>query len=72
MPAHALNPCKGWKVLDCCAAPGNKTTHVAALVSAKGSVIACEKDQRRFETLKRTLERCKAFHVQPMLGVRCS
>ena len=70
MPAHALNPCKGWKVLDCCAAPGNKTTHLSALVGDKGSVIAFEKDQSRFETLKRTLARCKAFHAQPVLGVR--
>lgn len=36
MPAHALNPSKGWLVMDCCAAPGNKTTHVAALLHAMG------------------------------------
>jgi 16S rRNA methyltransferase RsmB/F len=59
-------------VLDCCAAPGNKTTHVAALVGREGSVIACEKDPRRFETLQGTLARCKASNVQPMLGVRTS
>lgn len=29
MPAHALRPGPGWEVLDACAAPGNKTTHVA-------------------------------------------
>lgn len=29
MPAHALRPLPGWHVVDCCAAPGNKTTHVA-------------------------------------------
>ena len=29
MPAHALRPEPGWEVLDACAAPGNKTTHVA-------------------------------------------
>ena len=70
MPACALNPCKGWKVLDCCAAPGNKTTHLAALVGAEGSVIAFEKDQRRFDTLERTIARCKASNVLPVLGVR--
>lgn len=29
MAAHALNPKPGWKVIDACAAPGNKTTHLA-------------------------------------------
>ena len=29
LPAHALAPEPGWHVVDCCAAPGNKTTHVA-------------------------------------------
>jgi len=34
MPAHALQPGPGWHVVDCCAAPGNKTTHAAALLHA--------------------------------------
>lgn len=29
LPAVALAPGKGWTVLDACAAPGNKTTHLA-------------------------------------------
>lgn len=29
MPAHALNPQPGWTVVDACAAPGNKTSHIA-------------------------------------------
>ncbi|PNH00809.1 putative methyltransferase NSUN5, partial [Tetrabaena socialis] len=33
MPAHALRPDPGWTVVDCCAAPGNKTTHLAALMA---------------------------------------
>jgi hypothetical protein len=37
MPAHALAPEPGWTVVDCCAAPGNKTTHVAALLAAHSS-----------------------------------
>lgn len=72
MPAHAVSPGAGWKVLDCCAAPGNKTTHLAALVGPKGSVIACEKDPSRFETLKQTLARCRASNVMAILGVRNS
>lgn len=32
MPARALRPQYGWKILDACAAPGNKTTHLASLL----------------------------------------
>ena len=35
MPAHALNPEPGWTVLDACAAPGNKTTHLAGEQSTR-------------------------------------
>ncbi|WIA29585.1 hypothetical protein OEZ86_012077 [Tetradesmus obliquus] len=41
MPAHALQPQPGWHVVDCCAAPGNKTTHVAALLAAACSSAPC-------------------------------
>ena len=33
MPAHALRPEPGWHIVDCCAAPGNKTTHVAGALT---------------------------------------
>ncbi|GFR46288.1 hypothetical protein Agub_g7844, partial [Astrephomene gubernaculifera] len=52
MPAHALAPQPGWTVVDCCAAPGNKTTHLAALMGNKGRVIAFDKDPRRLSRLQ--------------------
>ena len=35
VPAAVLNPAQGEKVLDCCAAPGNKTTHLAVIFMLK-------------------------------------
>ncbi|KAG8044458.1 hypothetical protein GUJ93_ZPchr0121g51 [Zizania palustris] len=42
MVAVALCPKPGWTVIDACAAPGNKTVHLAALMNGEGSIIACD------------------------------
>lgn len=52
MPAHALSPEPGWSVVDCCAAPGNKTTHAAALMRGRGTVFAFDKDAKRLGRLQ--------------------
>ncbi|GLI69443.1 hypothetical protein VaNZ11_014055, partial [Volvox africanus] len=52
MPARALNPEPGWTVVDCCAAPGNKTTHLAAMLGNKGRVLAFDKDPKRLVRLR--------------------
>ena len=70
MPAHALQAQPGWHVVDCCAAPGNKTSHVAAFVGAEGKVTAFEKDSARCKTLRSTLERTGATHAAVLNQVR--
>jgi len=42
---------KGAHALDACAAPGNKTTHLASLVGADGKVFAFDADARRLKRL---------------------
>ena len=61
IPAFILDPKHSWNVLDACAAPGNKTTHVAAILSQKaqqaemGHVIAFDKDPKRLQRLKQNV-----------------
>jgi 16S rRNA C967 or C1407 C5-methylase (RsmB/RsmF family) len=47
IPAQALQPAAGWHVVDCCAAPGNKTTHVAALLHASTAAAAASRGQQK-------------------------
>lgn len=49
--SHLLAPRPGERVLDACAAPGGKATHLAQLMNDTGEVLALEKDPRRLERL---------------------
>ena len=51
-PALALAPPPGACVIDACAAPGNKTSHLAALMQNQGRVYAFELNGRRCELLR--------------------
>lgn len=52
IPPIVLNPKEGEKVLDLTAAPGSKTTQMAALMHNKGYILANELDKIRCERLK--------------------
>lgn len=52
VPPLVLNPQEGENVLDLTAAPGSKTTQIAALMNGKGHVLANELDKLRCERLK--------------------
>lgn len=58
--ARLLAPKPGMRVLDLCAAPGGKTTHLAALVGADGEVVAVERHRGRADALRRATERLRA------------
>jgi 16S rRNA (cytosine967-C5)-methyltransferase len=62
--ARALDPQPGEVVLDVCAAPGAKTTHLAALMENRGSVTAVEVHPGRAEGLEKTCRRMGAACVE--------
>lgn len=55
LPPLVLDPKPGEVVLDLCAAPGSKTTQIAALMDGRGTLMACEDDSVRFQKLQNTL-----------------
>jgi 16S rRNA (cytosine967-C5)-methyltransferase len=56
------------RVLDLCAAPGGKSTHLAELMHDDGEVWAMERDAHRVETLKTTLARLGTHSVHVVHG----
>ena len=61
--AYALGLQPGDSVLDLCAAPGAKTTHIAALLGNDGEVVAVEKHGGRAKALTANCERLGATCV---------
>ncbi len=62
--ARALGPQPGERVLDLCAAPGGKSTHLAALMEGTGEILAVERNSRRAGVLVRTAQRLHAASVR--------
>src|SRR5262249_15733456 len=66
--ARALAPRAGERVLDLCAAPGGKTTHLAALMEGHGEGVAVGRNRGRAGALARAARRRRAGNVRVELG----
>ena len=62
-PAALLGVQPGHKVLDLCAAPGGKSSQLAAALAGQGLLVANEYDPARAEILKSNLERMGAANA---------
>ena len=66
--SRVLDPKPGERVLDLCAAPGAKASHMAALMGNDGEVVAVEIQRRRAEALERNVRRLGADCVRVVCG----
>lgn len=55
--AHLLDVKAGQKILDACAAPGGKTTHIAALTENKAEIVALDKYHQRVDLIEKGAKR---------------
>jgi 16S rRNA (cytosine967-C5)-methyltransferase len=66
--ARVLDPQPGERVLDLCAAPGAKSTHLAALMGGEGEILAVERNRRRAGDLARNARRLGAHNIRVELA----
>jgi 16S rRNA (cytosine967-C5)-methyltransferase len=66
--SHLLNPQPGEVVIDACAAPGGKTTHIAELMQDKGTVWACDRAASRLRKLKENAARLQLQSIKIAVG----
>jgi 16S rRNA (cytosine967-C5)-methyltransferase len=63
-----LGPRPGETVLDACAAPGGKATHLAELMENRGTVIALESDPGRLGRIRENSTRLGITIISPVQG----
>ncbi|MBD2681677.1 MULTISPECIES: 16S rRNA (cytosine(967)-C(5))-methyltransferase [Nostoc] len=66
--SHLLDPQPGEVVIDACAAPGGKTTHIAELMQDKGQIWACDRTSSRLRKLQENSQRLNLKSIQICTG----
>lgn len=61
---HVLSPKSDWLVIDMCAAPGGKATHVAQLMGDSGRVIAIDRSRARVDKIRENAMRLGLSSVE--------
>lgn len=65
--ARILNPQPGEFVIDCCAAPGGKATHLAELMQNRGRIIAADIYDTKLKHIRQNAERLGIKIIEPIL-----
>ena len=56
------------RILDVCAAPGGKTTHLAARMQNQGTIVALDQNPRRLRSLTSNCQRLHVTNVSPFVA----
>lgn len=67
-PALALDPPRDAHVIDACAAPGSKTSHLASLMANTGRLFAFDRSPSRLEAMQRLLAQRGVQNVRATAG----
>ncbi len=65
---HLLDPQPGETIIDACAAPGGKTTHIAELMGDRGRIIACDRAVKRLNKVRENAARLQLRSIEIAAG----
>ena len=68
LSVHALQVESDMRVLDLCAAPGSKTSQIAAIMNNQGMLVANDRSRKRLYRLREILQRQGAANVEVLCG----
>ncbi len=72
--SYLVAPQPGERILDACAAPGGKSTHMAQLMGDHGEIVAVDRDAERLERVRQNTSalgiRCVRILHQDLLSMR--
>lgn len=63
-----LDPQPGEVILDACAAPGGKATHLAELTGDRGTIVAVDQNNSRLDLLRENFIRLQLKSIVPVVG----
>jgi 16S rRNA (cytosine967-C5)-methyltransferase len=66
--SYLLDPQPGEVIIDVCAAPGGKTTHIAELMQDKGKIWACDQTASRLRKVEENAVRSQLKSIQLCTG----
>ncbi len=65
---HLLEPQPGEIIIDACAAPGGKTTHIAELMGDSGNIKACDRTASRLKKIPENAQRLQLQSISIYTG----
>ncbi len=66
--SHLVGARPGERILDACAAPGGKSSHLAQMMGDRGEIVALDENPARIGRLQKNIDRLHLSIVRPRLG----
>lgn len=66
--SYFLDPQPGETIIDACAAPGGKTTHIAELMGDQGTIFACDRTPSRLKKVQENSQRLELNCIETVVG----